>query len=74
MKKEEIRREVRSLVNKCIYINILDFIDVVYTYFEKKGVYEYKLIDNAINEFIDDVIVKNKWHESIEKNNNKVYY
>ena len=60
MNYKDIRREVRTLVNKCIYINILDFIDVVYTYFEKKGIYEYKLIDNAINEFIDDVIVKNK--------------
>ena len=59
MKKEEIRREVRRLVNKCIYINILDFIDVVYTNFEKKGIYDYKSIDNVINEFIDDVIVKN---------------
>lgn len=59
MKKEEIRREVRRLVNKCVYINMLDFIDVVYTNFEKKGVYDYKSIDNAINEFINEVIVKN---------------
>ena len=60
MKKEEIRKEVRSLVNKCIYINMLDFIDVVYTNFEKKGIYDYKSIDDVINEFINDVIVKNK--------------
>ena len=59
MKKEEIRKEVRSLVNKCIYLNKMDFIDVVYTNFEKKGIYEYNLIDNVINEFINDVIVKN---------------
>ena len=59
MKKEEIRREVRRLVNKCIYLNKMDFIDVVYTHFEKKGVYDYKSIDNVINKFIDDVIVKN---------------
>ena len=37
----------------------MDFIDVVYTHFEKKGVYDYKSIDNVINKFIDDVIVKN---------------
>lgn len=59
MKKEEIRREVRSLINKCIYLNKMDFIDVVYTHFEKKGIYDYKSIDNAINKFINDVIVKN---------------
>ena len=59
MSREEIRREVRSLVNKCIYFNKMDFIDVVYTHFEKKGVYDYKSIDNVINKFIDDVIVKN---------------
>lgn len=59
MTKKEIRREVRNLVNKCIYLNKMDFIDVVYTHFEKKGVYDYKSIDNAINEFINEVIVKN---------------
>ena len=59
MKKEEIRREVKKLVNKCIYLNKMDFIDVVYTNFEKMGIYDYKSIDNVINEFIDDVIVKN---------------
>ena len=59
MTKEEIRIEVRKLVNKCIYLNKMDFVDVVYTYFEKKGVYDYKSIDNVINKFIDDVIVKN---------------
>ena len=59
MKKEEIRREVRSLVNKCVYFDLCDFIDVVYSYFEKIGVYDYKSIDNVINEFINDVIVKN---------------
>ena len=59
MKKEEIRVRVRRLVNKCIYLDICDFIDVVYTHFEKIGVYDYKSIDNIINEFIDDIIVKN---------------
>ena len=59
MKKEEIRREVKKLVNKCIYLNKMDFVDVAYSYFEKIGVYDYKSIDNVINEFIDDVIVKN---------------
>lgn len=59
MKKEEIRREVRRLVNKCIYFDLCDFIDVVYTHFEKIGVYDYKTIDDIINEFIDNVIVKN---------------
>ena len=59
MRKEEIRVRVRRLVNKCIYLNKMDFIDVVYTHFEKIGVYDYKSIDNVINEFIDDVIVKN---------------
>ena len=60
MKKEEIRKEVKKLVNKCIYLNKMDFIDTAYTSFEKKGVYDYKSIDNVINEFINDVIVKNK--------------
>lgn len=59
MKKEEIRKEVRSLVNKCVYFDLCDFIDVVYTHFEKKGIYEYNLIDDVIKQFIDDVIVKN---------------
>ena len=59
MNKEEIRREVKRLANKCIYLNKMDFIDTVYTNFEKKGVYDYKSIDNIINKFIDDVIVKN---------------
>ena len=59
MKKEEIRREVKRLVNKCIYFDLCDFIDVVYTHFEKIGVYDYKSIDNVINEFINNVIVKN---------------
>ena len=59
MSREEIRREVKRLVNKCIYLNKMDFIDVVYTNFEKIGVYDYKSIDNVVNEFIDDVIVKN---------------
>ena len=59
MIKEEIRREVRSLVNKCVYFDLCDFIDVVYTHFEKIGVYAYKTIDDIINEFIDNVIVKN---------------
>ena len=59
MSREEIRIEVRRLVNKCIYFDICDFIDVVYTNFEKIGVYDYKLIDNVINKFINDIIVKN---------------
>ena len=59
MRKEEIWVRVRRLVNKCIYLDICDFIDVVYTHFEKIGVYDYKSIDNIINEFIDDIIVKN---------------
>ena len=59
MSREEIRIEVRRLANKCIYLNIMDFIDVVYSYFEKMGVYDYKTIDDIINEFIDNVIVKN---------------
>ena len=59
MKKEEIRREIKKLISKCIYLNKMDFIDVVYTHFEKIGVYDYKSIDNVINEFINNVIVKN---------------
>ena len=59
MTKKEIRREVKNLINRCIYLNKMDFIDVVYTHFEKIGVYDYKSIDNVVNEFIDDVIVKN---------------
>lgn len=59
MTKKEIKREVRRLVNKCVYLNKMDFIDVVYTNFEKKGIYDYKSIDNVINEFINDVIIKN---------------
>ena len=59
MNKKEIRREVKNLVNKCIYLNKMDFIDVVYTHFEKMGIFDYKSIDNVINEFINDIIVKN---------------
>ena len=59
MTKKEIRREVKNLINRCIYLNKMDFIDVVYTHFEKIGVYDYKSIDNVINEFINNVIVKN---------------
>lgn len=59
MNKEEIRREVKRLTNKCIYLNVCDFIDVVYTHFEKIGVYDYKTIDNVINELQQYVIVKN---------------
>ena len=59
MSREEIRREIKRLVNKCIYLNKMDFVDVVYTNFEKMGIFDYKSIDNVINEFIDDVIVKN---------------
>lgn len=58
MTKEEIRREVRSLVNKCVYINMLDFIDVVYSHFEKMGIYEYALIDKNINDLQKYVIFK----------------
>ena len=60
MSREEIRIEVRRLANKCIYLNIMDFIDVVYTHFEKIGVYDYKSIDNIINDLQQYVIVKNK--------------
>ena len=59
MTKEEIRREVRRLVNKCIYLNKMDFIDVVYSYFEKMGVYDYKTIDKIIKEYSQYVIFKN---------------
>ena len=59
MNKEEIRREVRRLVNKCIYLNKMDFIDVVYSYFEKMGVYDYKTIDKIIKEYSQYVIFKN---------------
>lgn len=59
MTKKEIRREVKNLINRCIYLNKMDFIDVVYTHFEKIGVYDYKSIDNVVKEFIDYVIVKN---------------
>ena len=59
MKKEEIRREIKRLVNKCIYLNKMDFVDVVYSYFEKLGVYDYKTIDNIINDLQQYVIFKN---------------
>ena len=59
MSREEIRREVRRLVNKCIYFDICDFIDVVYTHFEKMGIFDYKSIDNAINEYSQYIVVKN---------------
>lgn len=59
MTKEEIRREVGRLVNKCIYLNKMDFIDVVYSYFEKMGVYDYKTIDKIIKEYSQYVIFKN---------------
>ena len=59
MSREEIRREVRRLVNKCIYLNKMDFVDVVYSYFEKMGVYDYKTIDKIIKEYSQYVIVKN---------------
>ena len=59
MKKEEIRVEVKRLANKCIYLDIMDFIDVVYSHFEKIGVYDYKSIDKIIKEYAQYVIVKN---------------
>ena len=59
MKKEEIRREIKRLVNKCMYLNKMDFVDVVYSYFEKLGVYDYKTIDNIIKEYSQYVIFKN---------------
>lgn len=59
MSREEIRIEVRRLANKCIYLNIMDFIDVVYSYFEKMGVYDYKTIDKIIKEYSEYVIFKN---------------
>lgn len=60
MKKEEIRKEIKRLANKCIYLDIMDFIDVVYSHFEKMGLYDYKTIDNVINDLQQYVIVKNK--------------
>ena len=60
MSREEIRREVRKLVNKCIYFDICDFIDVAYTHFEKMGIFDYKSIDKAINEYSQYIVVKNK--------------
>lgn len=59
MKKEEIRVEVKRLANKCIYLDIMDFIDVVYSHFEKKGIYDYKTIDKIINDLQQYVIFKN---------------
>ena len=59
MSKEEIRREIKRLVNKCIYLDIMDFIDVVYSHFEKIGVYDYKTIDKIIKEYSQYVIFKN---------------
>ena len=59
MSREEIRREVKKLVNKCIYLNKMDFVDVVYSYFEKMGVYDYKTIDKIIKEYSQYIIVKN---------------
>ena len=59
MSREEIRVEIKRLVNKCIYLDIMDFIDVVYSHFEKIGVYDYKTIDKSIKEYSKYVIVKN---------------
>ena len=59
MKKEEIRKEIKRLANKCIYLNKMDFVDVVYSYFEKMGVYDYKTIDKIIKEYSQYVIFKN---------------
>ena len=59
MSKEEIRREIKRLVNKCIYLDIMDFVDVVYSHFEKKGIYDYKTIDKIIKEYSQYVIFKN---------------
>ena len=59
MKKEELRREIKKLVNKCIYLNEMDFVDVVYSYFEKMGVYDYKTIDKIIKEYSQYVVFKN---------------
>lgn len=59
MTKEELRREIKKLVNKCIYLNEMDFIDVVYSYFEKMGIYDYKTIDKIIKEYSQYVIFKN---------------
>lgn len=60
MSREEIRVEIKRLANKCIYLDIMDFIDVVYSHFEKMGLYDYKTIDNVINDLQQYVIVKNK--------------
>ena len=59
MKKEEIRREIKRLVNKCIYLEICDFSEVVYSHFEKIGVYDHKSIDKIIKEYSQYVIFKN---------------
>ena len=58
MNKEELRREVKQLVNKCVYLNKMDFIDVVHSHFENVGIYEYSLIDNAIEDLQEYVIYK----------------
>ena len=59
MKKEEMKKEVKRLVNKCIYLNKMDFVDVVYSHFEKIGVYDHKSIDKIIKEYSQYVIFKN---------------
>lgn len=59
MNKEEIRREVIKLIKKCIYLNKMDFIDDIYSHFEKIGVYDYKSIDNVISELQQYIIFKN---------------
>lgn len=58
MNNKEIRREIKKLINKCIYLNIYDFIDTVYSHFEKIGIYEYALINKNINDLQEYVIYK----------------
>lgn len=59
MEKEEIKREVKKLIKKCIYLDKIDFIDAIYSHFEKIGVYDYKSIDNVISELQQYIIFKN---------------
>ena len=58
MNNKEIRKEVIKLINKCVYFDICDFIDVVYTHFEKMGIFNYKTIDVIINELEKNIIYK----------------
>ena len=59
MTNEEMKKDIKNLIKKCVYFDICDFVDVVYTHFEKIGVYDYKSIDNIIKELQQYVILKN---------------